>query len=240
LLKFSDARNFARTSTGLLLIAGPAVLLIGSIVSPDTDHKNKAQELAAIAAHKGTYLLGGLLFLLATTLMVFAGFGLVRMFRGPRGVTLGQVAGVLLSLGATVGAGWYALGVAEYEMVNHNGLNRAALATFLHKADNTSAMLPLILMFLAGIVIGVLLLGVAAIRTRIVPVWAAIVILVAGPLGFFGNGKAGGIASAVVLLVGLGALGLRALRMTDEEWDQPLERKAAPAAPEVPAPAPAA
>jgi hypothetical protein len=58
-LKFSDARSFGRTATGLLLIVGPATLLIGSIISPNTDHSNKIRELAAISAHKGTYLVGG-------------------------------------------------------------------------------------------------------------------------------------------------------------------------------------
>ena len=241
MLKFSDARNFARTSTGLLLIAGPAILLLASIISPNTDHDNKLKELATVAAHKGTYLWGGLLFLLATVLMMYAGFCLVRLFRGSRGVTLGQVGGVLISLGAMVGAGWYAFGVVEYEMVNHTGLDRAALATFLHKADSTSTMIPLIIMFGVGIVIGTILVGVASIRTRIVPVWAAVVIVIAGPAGFFSNGKAGGIISSVVLLVGFGALGLRALQMTDEEWDQPREPEAAPVAPEAPpVPAPAA
>jgi cytochrome b561 len=93
LLKFSDARNFGRTVTGLLLISAPALLVIGSIVAPDTDHKNKLRELSAIAAHKGTYVVSGVIFLLGTLLMVFAGAGLIRMFRGRRGVTLGQVAG---------------------------------------------------------------------------------------------------------------------------------------------------
>jgi hypothetical protein len=241
LLKFSDARNFARTSTGLLLIAGPAILTLASIISPNTDHDNKLKELAAVAAHKGTYVLSGLLFLLATVLLMYAGWGVVRLFRGPRGVTLGQVGGVLLSLGAMVGAGWYAFGVLEYEMVNHKGLDRVALATYLHKANDSSLLLPLIIMFGVGVVIGTILIGVAAIRTRIVPVWAAVVIIVSGAAGFFSNGKAGGIISGVVLLVGFGALGLRALQMTDEEWDQPRERKAAPVAPEAPpAPAPAA
>ena len=65
------------------------------------------------------------------------------------------------------------------------------------------------------------------------------VIVLAGPVAFFSNGKAAGIISGVVLLVGFGALGLRALQMTDEEWDQPRERKAAPAVPEAPTPTPA-
>ena len=226
MLKLSDARNFARTSTGLLLIAAPALLVLGSIVSPNTDHKDKVRELAAVAAHKGTYLAGGLIFLVGTLLVVFAGIGLIRMFRGSRGVTLGQAAGLLIVLAGFVGAGWYSLGAMEYEMVHAKGLNTAALAQFLHKADSPGVLIPLIVLFAVGSVLGLVLLGIAAWRTRVVPVWAAIVVIIAGPVAFFSQGHLGEIIGNVVLLAGLGSLGVRALTMSDEEWDAPRERAA--------------
>jgi hypothetical protein len=238
-LRFSDARNFGRTATGLLLFTGPVLLILAAIVSPDTDHKDKTRELAAIAAHKGSYITSGVIWLVASLVLALAGFTIIKLFRGPRGVTLGQVAGVLLALGSMVGVGWYALGVVEYEMVNHKGLDTAALAQFLHKADEPGALAPLIILFLLGIVVGQLLLGVAAIRTRIVPVWAGVALIIGGPLAFFSEGKAGSIISGLVTLVGLGALAWRALSMSDEEWDAPLERRAAPAGPQAPEPAPA-
>src|SRR5204863_273439 len=105
------------------LAGAPALFLIASIVQPDTDHKNKLRELNAIAAHKGTYLASGLLYLLAGIVLIAAAIGVIRLFRGPRGVTLGQISGALLVLGGTVSFGWYALGAAEYEMVNHTGLD---------------------------------------------------------------------------------------------------------------------
>lgn len=220
MLKFSDARSFSRTATGLLLIAGPALLTLGAIVAPDTDHDNKLRQLAAIAAHKGSYLAGGLIFLVATFLLTFAGAGVIRLFRGPRGVTLGQIGGVGIMLAGIVGAGWYALGAMEYEMVRHKGLNTVALADFLHKADKADVLAPLFLPFLIGSVLGVILVGVAALRTRVVPIWAAVATIIAGPLGFFAQGKAG-IAGNAVLLIGLGSIGLAALSMSDAEWDAP-------------------
>jgi hypothetical protein len=226
LLKFFDARNFGRTATGLLLIAGPALLVIGSIVSPNTDHKNKLRELAAVAAHKSTYLAGGLIFLVGTSLMIFAGVGLIRMFRGSRGIGLGQVGGGGIVLAGAMGMGWYALGALEYEMVHEKGLNTPALAQFLHKTDHTAVLAPLFILFLIGAVIGLVLLGVAAWRTRVVPVWAAAVIVVAGPLNFVGQNHAGQIIGNAVLLAGLGVLGMWALSMTDEEWEAPRERPA--------------
>ena len=197
MLKFSDARRLGRSLTGICLIGAPALFLIASIVQPDTDHKNKLRELNAIAAHKGTYLASGLLYLLAGIVLIAAAIGVIRLFRGPRGVTLGQISGALLVLGGTVSFGWYALGAAEYEMVNHTGLDRTALATYLHKADSPGSMAPLFILFLLGVVLG------------------------------------------TILLVGLGALGWRALAMSDEEWEAPRERTAPPAATPPPTPAPA-
>jgi hypothetical protein len=241
LLRFSDARNFGRTLTGLCLIAAPVIFLISDLIDPNTDNDNKVKELAGVAAHKSAYLLSGLTFLVGGILLMAAGVGVIRLFRG-RKVGLGQVAGALVILGGAVTFAWYALGVAEYEMVNHAGLDQAALAKFLDTADSSSAIAPLIVCFALGTVLGLILLGIASWRRRIVPVWTAILMIVAGPLGFFAQGKGGGIAESVVLIVALGSLGLATLRVTDEEWDAPREQQVAPPAPSVeatPAPAPA-
>lgn len=238
MVRFSDARNFGRTVTGLLLFLVPAVLLISSIISPDTGHKDKLRELNAVAAHKGSFLVSGLLFLLGGILMVAMGVGLMRLFRGPRGVTLGQVSGALLALGGTITVGWYTLGALEYEMVNHTGLDRHALATFLHKADQPAVLLPLFFMFMIGTVVGSILLAIANWRVRFAPVWASIAIVLAGVAGAFGNGKATQVVTFVVLWLGLGAIGAHVLSMTDDEWDSPRQRTAPPSVEGTPAAVP--
>src|SRR5436305_5622254 len=108
MLRFSDARNFGRTLTGICLIAGALVLLIQSIVAPSTDHKNKTHELSAIASHKSSYIVSALLLFAAGVLLVPAAIGLIRAFRGPRGVTLGQVAGLMLVYASAVLLVFYA------------------------------------------------------------------------------------------------------------------------------------
>jgi hypothetical protein len=241
LLRFSDARNFGRTGTGLALFLAPVLFLIAGIVEPSTDHKNKVEELNAVAAHKGTYLLSGILWLAAGIALMLAAVGLIKMFRGPRGITAGQFGATLLMLGGAVTFGWYAFGVAEYEMVNHQGLNRPALAQFLDKADSTATVAPLIITFLLGIVLGIILLGIACWRTRAVPRWVAVLLIIEGPFAFFSDGKVAGIVSFVIMLITFGSIALRAFSMSDEEWDAPRDRYslAAEDAPPAPAPAPA-
>lgn len=241
MLRFSDARNFGRTLTGLLLFVAPAVLLISTVLSPNTDHKNKVQELNAVAAHSGMYLFSGVLFLVGGMLIVAMGVGIMRLFRGNGGVTAGQVSGALLMLGGMVTIGWYALGAAEYVMATNSGLDRQALADFLHKANNASVLAPLFILFLVGVVIGTILLAIANWRTRVAPIWASVAIVVGGVVGAFGSGKAISIITFVILLTGLGALGARVLVMSDDEWEAPRERyRSDSSAPVTPEPAPAA
>lgn len=254
MLRFSDARNFGRTATGLLLIVGPLLLLVGGIVGPDTGDgnsvKDKLHELATIQSHKGSYLVSNLAFAAAGLCLVLAGFGLVKYFKGPRGVTLGQVAGVFLSLGSMAVMGWYALGSVELAMVQHHSeaiLNtestRTVYATLIHATGDGGAGLALLfILFLVGILIGQILLGIAALRTRVVPVWVGALIIISGVGSFLGGeSRAGQIITGVITLVALGALGVRALQMSDEEWDAPLVRGGVPAsaADAAPAPAPA-
>jgi len=241
-LRFSDARNFGRTLTGLCLLGGLVLFLIAAIISPNTDHDNKLRELAAVAAHKGAYLANAYLFLAAGILIMIASVGLIRFFRGPRGVTLGQVAGGLLVIGSAVLFAFFAFTVMEYEMVNQKGLNTPALAQYLDKANDSSSAFPLFIIFLLGVVLGLILLAVAMYRTRVVPVWAAVAVLLGGVVNIF-NGNGFEIAGDILLLVGLGTLAWRILTMSDEEWDSPRERKgvaAGPEAPTAPTPAPAA
>lgn len=238
MLRFSDARNFGRTLTGLCLLSALVLFLVSSIVSPNVDHDNKLRELAAVSAHKGSYLTSGYLFLIAGIFVMVAAIGLVRFFRGPRGVTAGQVGACLLVIGAADLFAFFAFTIVEYEMVNQKGLNTPALAQYLDKVQDSGTAFPLFIVFLVGVVLGLILLAVAMYRTRVVPVWASAAVLIGAVLNIF-DGTGFEIASNVVLLLGLGTLAMRILTMSDEEWDSPRVRKEAPAGPEPSAPTPA-
>lgn len=254
MLRFSDARNFGRTATGLLLIVGPLLLIVGNFVGPSTPDgdsiHDKIKELNIVAAHKGSFVAGNLIFVVALLCLMLAAVGLLKYFKGPRGVTLGQVSGVLLALGSTVGLGWYALGSLELSMVQHHSeaiLNtentRLVYANLIHATGNSGPLALLFILFIVGVVIGQIVLGIATIRTRVAPIWVGILLIVSG-VGTFvgGNSTTGQIITGIITLVALGTLGVRALQMSDEEWDAPLVRGGVPAsaADAVPAPAPAA
>lgn len=218
MLRLSDSRNFSRTLTGLCLIGAPLALTAAAAIGPDYIDDDKRQELQNIAVHPNRYVTALLLFFVAGVLLIAAGIGLVRFFRGA-GVTLGQAAGGLLTAGAAATIGFFAVSAVEYEMARQDR-DRPEMANLAEQFEDAGILLPILILFLIGIVVGSVLLAIATWRHRLIPVWASLAIVVAAVLGFFGQeSKALEIAGFAILVVGLGSLGLRFLRMTDEEWD---------------------
>jgi hypothetical protein len=233
MLRFSDARNFGRTLTGLALIVGPVLMLVSGIIGPDTDNDNKLKELNSVAAHKSAYIWSSVLFLLGALVLLAASVGIIHLFRGRR-VTLGQIAGSLLLLGSAATTAFYAFTIVEYEMVNQPGLDRAQMAKFLDKANNTASGLPLFILFIVGIILGLILLAIAAWRAKLIPIWAAALIFLGGLLAFAGQSQVANIVDGVLLLIPFVILGRAVLSMSDEEWDAPREpapRQPGPAEP---------
>lgn len=108
------------------------------------------------------------------------------------------------------------------------GLDASALAELAGTVHPTSNVA--VAVFVLGHVIGTVLLGLALLRSRTVPAWAAIVTVVAQPLHFvalvivgsreldFAAWAANGVAFAVV--------GYAIVRTPDDEWDLPAVRRA--------------
>ena len=81
------------------------------------------------------------------------------------------------------------------------------------------------IIFIVGHVVGIVLLGVAFLRTKVVPAAVAIAVIVSQPLHFFfaviapnrfGDGFAWGLTT-----IGFLVAGLRVLRTPNDEWDLP-------------------
>jgi hypothetical protein len=214
-LRLSDARNFGRTLTGLALIAGPLFLLIAQVLVPG-EETDGAARLARIAENKAVYAVSAVLFLLGSLFLLAASVGLIRLFRASR-VTLGQLAGALLLIGSAATVAFYTFGAVEYQMATQADINRAEAAKLLDGQEPALAI-PILVLFVLGIVLGLILLAVAAWRTGILPLPGAAILAAAGILDFFAEGGVIGIVAFAVTLIGLGWLGLVVLRISDEEW----------------------
>jgi len=91
-------------------------------------------------------------------------------------VTLGQVAGALLLLGSAATVAFYTFGAMEYQMATQANVNRAEAAKLL-EGEEPGLVIPILLLFLVGVVLGLVLLAQAAWRTGVLPLPGAALIV---------------------------------------------------------------
>lgn len=222
--------SFARAVLAGCLVAAPVLWAIATLVGPNTDHGSSAAEqlkdLNAVAAHKGAYVASNTVFLLGGLVLILGAYAIVHVYRG-RKIGVGQVAGVLLGLGGAVMFAWYSFGAIEYEMVNHSQLQNPAtqrlFAEFLHLGNNSSATAPLFVISVLALVLGPILLGVAMIRRRNVPIWSGVAAIISGPATFVLNGRGPSLIGYALVLLAFVPLAVSIWRMSDEDWDAPRE-----------------
>jgi hypothetical protein len=241
----------ARKVLASFILIPPVLWFASGLIGPDTGNgsstKDQLKALGKIADHKNAFVASGILFVVGAMVFLIATYGFVHVFRG-RKVGIGQVAAGLIAIGMSVFFAFYGFGITQYAMVNHaqflNAHDQLVFAQLQHFAQQSGPGSLLFIAFLLGLVVGPVLLGIAMIRRRNVPLWAGILTIVTGPAGFFADGKVGNSIFQVVLFVALAPLALLIWRMSDEAWDAPREvagaRRGRPAAPEPAAPAAAA
>lgn len=200
--------------TGRLLLAasavlGPLMLAVTIGVLPYGTDDSTKEIVAAIAEDKGLIQLSlwawvlGLLLLVPGTLAV----GLLAMTRSPKlGLWGMAVFGTgLLAIATTASLDQVALGGLE------KGVSQEALVGVTDGTYELAVNIVPSLYFVAAHVIGAILLGVALLRGRIVPAWAAWVLILSMPLnvvGFVTGVAVLTVGSFVMLAVGFGAAGL--------------------------------
>jgi hypothetical protein len=217
MLRFSDSRNFARTLCALSLIAAPLLLLVGVLVAPDVSD-DAAERLAEIEEDKSLFAAGSVLFLVAPWVFIPGMVGLIHLLRG-RGVTIGQVAASLLLLGALATTVFYGASGYEYQAAT-GGFNTPEVAELTDAVDDSDFFIPIFIVFLAGVVIGGIVLGIALWRSGVVAAWAGLAVSASAVVGFIADSKAVSAIGFALLLAGLGATALRVLSMTDDEWER--------------------
>lgn len=217
MLKLSDVRNFGRTLAGLSLIVAPLLLLAASIIGPDLSDET-AERLQEIADNEGAYIAGGYLFLAAPFALIPGLIGLMRVLRGRR-VTVGQVGAGLILIGGTATIAFFGFGVFEFEAAQP-GLDAGQMAQLSDNVDDSGLLVPLIVLFIGGLVLGSVLLAIGLWRQRAAPAWAALALGLSAIVNFLGEEKAISVIAFALLLIGLGPVGIRLLSMSDEEWER--------------------
>lgn len=216
----------ARRPLAVALVAAPLFWVVAELVSPAL-HSDAAQQLAAIAGHADRWFGYTALLVLGTILFVPATLALMRLSRAgsPR---LTVVGGGALVFGTVIAVGDAMSQLMTWQMVTP-GADRSQMAALLDRFDNAGGAQ---LFFGPGglaFVIGSVLLTVALIRTRNLPVWASVAFLI-GMVGQFMGFVASSIpvilVGNVVLLVALSAAAVRLWRSEDEATQAPAGERA--------------
>lgn len=209
---------------GLCLILAPALFSVTEVLSgllPEGGNDPVAQ-LSATGSQRGIWLWATFVGIASAIFFIPALFGLMQMIRA-RGVVLAHVGGAF----AIVGSALAGLVLGGFQLVLYDmaspANDRHAMVAAVQHATHDPALLPIVASH-DVFALGIVLLGIAAWRSRLagrvaglLVVAAVLVDVIAGSI--LSDSIAVTIVSDGLLVVGLGAIGVRLLPGSDAIWD---------------------
>jgi hypothetical protein len=214
-----DIRTVSRALGAVALVAGPLALAVPIVVT-DNEQAAAIDQLNDYAAHSGAALVSNLL-MIPLMLLVPAMIYTARLARR-RAPTLAFLGGALAALGWT--AGLISIGAGQIVLYQGSRLpDRAGAAALIDATTSDPVYGTLVGVFVIGHIAGMIMLGVAVWRSRVVPVWAAACFVAYPIVHFVGSATSPVLdrAANVLLLISGVALAGRLARTPDDEWDLP-------------------
>jgi hypothetical protein len=217
-----DTRTLRRVAAAVLLPLGPLAVAALRGVLPYYYASSSEETVAKATAHLHRMDLVLWLSVVAAVALVPSALAAGRLAqrRAPvlslLGVGLLVPAFVLLFFGS---------GDVTLRVLAGAGLDPATAVRLYDAAGTGGPMSLSIVVFVVGHILGMVLLGTALLRARVVPVWAAIAVIVSQPLHFvfyvvFPVQPMDVVAWGLTAL-GLGAAAVRVLRTRNDDWDLP-------------------
>jgi hypothetical protein len=189
------------------LVAAPSLFALSGLVVPALKNGDAAQ-VAMISAHPGAWYAFTILSLLGSALLVPAALALMRA-TGARSAA-SVLGGGFLCVGGLVALADSATQLVYWQM-GAGSADPAQMAALLHRYENAPGASIIFVVGAIALVVGTVLLAFALTRTRVAPLWAALLIpvgMVANLAAFVGSSKVLLIVSSVVLLAGMGRIAL--------------------------------
>lgn len=218
-MNLTNASRFRRTVAGLLLLIGPMMILIASIVDPATGEGGETKDyLTAIKNDPDMAQVATVLWMWGFALTAIGIIGLVHVIRR-RGVVLAHLGGALAVFGMIMFMALFATTIFELNTADKLGVDTAERLS--KDLEDYWAPIVILVPALLGTFIGFILLGAAIIRSKVAHIAAGILIIV-GIIGVVLTGEASkipNIIANVLLSIGWGIVGLKLLGMKDEQWD---------------------
>jgi hypothetical protein len=222
-----DGRTSRRWVTAGCMVVAPIAFAIIRAVIPYSS--SPSQALTAYSDHAGAYALLAAAEVIAVLTMGFAMLGLGRLIQGR--------APLLALIGTPVAVlGWFMVAVlGTLDSVTHEitqaGITAETAAALLTRINANSEIGLFFGLFLAGHLVGTLLLGVGLLVSRSVPVWAGVAVIagdVLHPVAFVVL-QSHALDALAYLILGAGMMmAARAVFGTaNDEWDLAPGRPAA-------------
>lgn len=217
----TDLRPASRLLAAIILPVGPAALALLRFLLPysTTDDATAIESKVRAAPDRMSLVLW--FGLIGFFTLVPAAFAVGRMTR--RRAPRLTAAALLLLVPGYLAIGWLIAGDLLVWTGVHCGADPQLIVRMYEGMHPTIGIAEAV--FVAGHVIGTILLGLALWRSQVVPRWAAVLVLVSQPLHF---------VAAVVLAshpldlvawglqaVGFAAVSVAVLRLRDDDWDLP-------------------
>ena len=216
----STTARFRRLAGAACLVLGPVLLTIGFAVLPwHPNDETELESLNSTATHLTATQLGDLLVFLGILAMVPATLAVMRAVARSAPV-LGLVGGILSIAGFVS----MMLAVVNDQVVialADTAALRPAAADALDASPAWVINLVLVV-FLGGMLIGGIVLGVALLRARVVPAWAAWAVIAAPFVSFAAHAvdrKAVDVVSGLMTVVAYALLAQRVLASDDAAWE---------------------
>lgn len=208
-------RRTARPLYALGLVAAPLLLAAAALVDITPETETTAELLSLVAERPTAWSAGQLLFFLSGILWIPAGLGLLRLFG--RGSALGRAGSLAVLIGGAAILPVDAAGLYLTELAT----SAVPLAEQVRVVDGVESSVPVLVfesVHVVGLFAGLLVVAVALVRTRALPVWmpSVLVIALAGLLA--APHRAVQTAALAVLVAGFAGIAARVLRMSEDEW----------------------
>jgi len=194
------------------MLLAPLLLLVGFAIHPPEPH-DAAQLLKVIANNAGRWNVAHILFAFSMVLSIPATLGLMGLLEQRNGARFGLIGGSLVIVGVIFLTLFVGIELAMSAIATIPVEQHARIEPAMRALIDFDGPLPVVFVGLS-LNPGLFVLAVGLISTRAVPSWTSVAIEVAALVlvgGLFNNLI--GAVGAAVLLVGLGTIGLRVLKL---------------------------
>jgi hypothetical protein len=208
-------QNLSRKLPAFALLIAPGLIFLAELVQPTLDWEDHAAVLDSVAANTGRHNAANVLFFFGFLLLIPGVIAAARYFRRRRpGLSL--VATVLAPLVPIMIAGFVTFGMVD-EALADPAADRAEMVALMERVEEVT-LFPLMFVLLLVGLLGMLILAIGLWRSKAMPIWVPVLIVVGFVVVWFAPGDAAVLAAVgnAILWLGFGAIGLKMLSETGE------------------------